>query len=161
MKPSALLLATFLLTACASNNDGFVDQRVHTCKGGEEIEIEAGLDMPGAGMENFGSNAMAHVQLSNNSDDDVTVKNIRVDPRLNSGPVDFTIEPGFLEVNAVLPEAESEQYEIPLSLRRSTFAGDPRMTNTRNVTCDLDVTVLLANGESYRCRFRVLIPLTV
>jgi hypothetical protein len=162
MKPSALLLAIFFLTACASSNDGFVDDSAHTCtESGQKIEIEAGLQMPGAGLEQFSANAIAHVQLSNNSDDDVVVKSIRVDPRLNNA-VDYELQQGFLEVNGVLKEAESEQYEIPLMVRdRGAFGDDPRNRNTRSTTADLSVMVVLANGETYRCQFRVAVPVSV
>ena len=162
MKLSAPLLAILFLTACASSNDGFVDDSVHTCaQSGQLIEIEAGLAMPGAGLEQFSGNAIAHVQLSNNSDDDVTVKSIRVDPRLN-GAVDYELQQGYLEVNALLKEAESEQYEIPLMVRdRGAFGDDPRLQTTRSTTADLAVMVVLANGETYRCQFRVSVPVSL
>lgn len=162
MKPSALLFALLLLTACASSNDGFIDQSVNTCASSQLIEMEAGLDMPGMGMEKFSANAIAHVQLSNNSDEDVTVKTIRVDPRIHS-PLEYELLNGYLEVGAVLKEAESEQYEIPLSIRErdSVIGNDPRNVNSRTTNADLDVTVVLTNGQTYRCQFRVVVPMSV
>ncbi|HYH07210.1 MAG TPA: hypothetical protein VEK11_09165 [Thermoanaerobaculia bacterium] len=159
MKQSALLFAILLLTACASSNDGFVDQSSHGCAPGNPVEVEAGLDMP-AGIDSFGNTATAHVQLSNNSDDDVTVKSIRVDPRINA-QVRYQLDNGYLDVNQVLKEAESEQYEIPLTVRRNspTMADDPRRTDGRTTSADLAVTVVLSNGEAYRCQFRVPVPL--
>ncbi len=163
MKQSALLLAILLVTAaCASSNDGFIDQRANNCAPGQPIEIEAGLDVPG-GLDNFGTDATAHVQLSNNSDDDLTVQQIRVEPRINSD-IGYQLDHGSISVNKVLKEAESERYEIPISVRRSgTFMEDrrPPVGNARTTTADLDVIVLLSDGASYRCRFRVVLPLTV
>ncbi|HEX2059173.1 MAG TPA: hypothetical protein VHK90_00385 [Thermoanaerobaculia bacterium] len=147
-----MLLFALLFAACASSNDGFIDERASLCQPGQAIEIEAGLDAPGIGMQGTSFNATAHVQLSNNSDDDVVVKTIRITPTVDrNSPVQ--LESGYLTVNETLKEGESDQYEVPLTV--NTMRGvDPRMRDSSS-SVDLDVTVILGNDDSYRCRFRV------
>lgn len=152
MKSSVLLFA-ILLAACASSNDGFIGERASLCAPGQAIEIEAGLDAPGMGLQGTSLNATAHVQLSNNSDDDVVIKNIRITPTVDRDtPV--RIESGYLTVDETLAEGKSEQYEIPLAVSTIQAGPDPRMQRSSS-SVDLDVTVILGSGDSYRCRFRV------
>lgn len=147
MKVRTLLFA-LLFTACASS-DGFVDDSSHLCGPGQPIEIEAGLDIAGGSGFTGTADVTAHVQLSNNSDEDVVVKSIRIDPQGDSQSP-LQLDGGGITVNRELEEGKSEQFEVSLTARTRT---DRRAVGPTSLA--FSVTVILADGDSYRCPFRV------
>lgn len=147
MKIRALLFASLLLTGCASSG-GFVDDSTHLCGTGQPIEIEAGLQVAGHSGVAGTADAVAHVQVSNNSDEDVVIKSIRIDPQGDSSPLQLS--GGGITVNREVKEGESEQFEIPLSAQTRDDRRSPTSTSL-----SFAVTVILADGDSYRCPFRV------
>lgn len=151
MRRALPLLSLLFIAACASN-DGFVDQ-VRGCGSGEPIEVEAGwetassaMDVPGYDRRNM------LVRVSNNSDADVTVKFIRVDPMNLPRDGEWEIEGGARDVDKVVAEAGDATFEIPMMSRRR-FQN--RGNGVRVTSLDVAVTVILGNEESVRCLFRV------
>lgn len=153
MKPALMLLSLFLIAGCASN-DGFVeDQR--TCEPGAEVEIEAGMDTSSV-VEGAGANRLVMmVRVSNNSNQEITVKRIHVDPSIVDRDSPYEIDRGSLQVDKDIAEGEMSTFEIPMSARRRLEGGFAGRTMRTNPGVDFSVTVLTAPDRTYRCRFRM------
>lgn len=147
MKTTALLLSLLLFAACASPT-AVIDSRNFNCVDpGQPLSIAAGFD-PGAQGEL--ANREFVVEVANNSDHDVTVTNVRVEgtdrnPWLGmaSEPADVTIESG-----------EDHLFRLRASLPYGQSAVQPTL-GTRSAVVEILATVLLSNGDAYRCLFRV------
>lgn len=156
MKVTALLSVLLLSAACASN-DGFVRDTVKTCQPGADLEIQAGIDAGAPNNERFDDQIDMIVEVSNNSHEDVTVKTIRVDPsHADSGRVD--VVGGSKEVDEDVPEAQSKMFEIPITVRRRGVLGPQSPSRVTAQWVDFAVTVVLSDGEAYRCSFRIAVP---
>jgi hypothetical protein len=153
MKRALLLLPVFLFAACASK-DGFIDNKVQMCGPGSEIGIEAGWDTQSSREAQFDERMTLLVRVSNNSDEDVTVKAIRADPMTLDRDTMYEIERGSRDFTQLIKEGDASTFEIPmLSRRRMQDRSGGRGVRASGV--DLAVTVLLTSDESYRCRFRL------
>src|SRR5215203_4563596 len=151
MKRLLMLLSPFLLAACASN-DGFVENN-QTCGPGSEVGIEAGWDARASAMETGSNRLTMLVRVSNNSDDEITVKRVSVDPMTMNRDSPYELERGAREPNQVIAEGDAATFEIPMIGRRRL---DGRMSSRSSTSAvDLSVTVLLEPEQSYRCRFQV------
>lgn len=156
MKVTALLSVLLLSAACASN-DGFVRDTVKTCQPGADLEIQAGIDAGAPNNERFDDQIDMIVEVSNNSHEDVTVKTVRVDPsHADSGRVD--VVGGSKEVDEDVPEAQSKMFEIPITVRRRGVLGPQSPSRVTAQWVDFAVTVVLSDGEAYRCSFRIAVP---
>lgn len=142
-----------LLSACATG-DGFVDDQIHQCEPGDPIELAAGVLEPDPSPD---GRLTVLVEVANNSNEDVTVQQVRVDPySMMNGerqPLDF--QGGARTVNREIKEGEDETFEVPVTvrLRDAMNMGGPSRGTTYAV--DATVTVKLANGDASRCRFRM------
>ncbi len=149
---TALLLVAALLSAACASSDGFIDETVHMCDPGDPISIEAGAEtdddsMTGPGEAIIPSRIVFRVRVSNNSRDEVEVRSIRVDQPTGGTPI-FVFDNAQRQFKEVIPEGEDHTFEIP-----STGKWSRRNTTSRAV--EVNVTVGLANGDVYRCRFAV------
>ena len=152
MKKTAIL-ALLLLMSCASN-DGFETGELRQCNVGDPLEINAGFveqdTIPGGRIN-------LTVEVQNNSDSDVTVKSVRVDPQVRpEEPLD--VQGGARDFGREIAEGESATFEVPMSV--SLRGGMMNAPGQRGVSYRVDaaVTVRLETGESYRCRFRLPVP---
>lgn len=143
---AALLL---LLTACASD-DGFVDQGLGTCAPGDELELQAGI---GQGSMFADGRATVMVEVSNNSDSDVTVDQVRVDPQ-SPDVQRFEVMGGAVTTPQEIKEGESHTFEVPITLRIKDQATAMRQRGFA-VAVDATVSVRTTSGISSRCRFRL------
>ncbi len=148
-----LAISLLLLSACASN-DGFIDEQMHLCEPGDPIEIMAGVLEPDVSM---GGRMTVVVEVSNNSNEDVTVDTIRIDPQpsvANDQRVQYDFQGGSRDFDREIKEAETETFEVPVTIR----LRDPVLTGqSRGITIAVEAAVMvkLANGDASRCRFRM------
>ena len=150
MKRALTLLSLFLLAACASN-DGFVENNKR-CAPGDEVGIEAGWDAQGSAMERGSNRLTMLVRVSNNSNGEITVKRVYVDPMTMDRDSPYELERGALDPNQVIAEGDAATFEVPMIGRQRL---DGRTVNRANASVDLSVTVLLEPDQSYRCRFQL------
>lgn len=143
---AALLL---LLTSCASN-DGFVDQGVDTCQAGDELELQAGI---GQGSMFADGRATVLIEVSNNSNNDVTVNHIRVDPT-SPDPQRFEVMGGTVTTPQEIKQGESHTFEVPITLRIKDQMGGP-LQRGYAIAVEAGVSVKTTSGISSRCRFRL------
>lgn len=143
---AALLL---LLTSCASN-DGFVDQEVDTCQSGDELELQAGMGQ--ASMFADGR-ATVVIEVSNNSSNDVTVSQVRVDPQ-SPDPQRFEVMGGTVTTPQDIKQGESHTFEVPITVRIKDQAAAPRQRGYA-IALEAAVSVKTTSGISSRCRFRL------
>lgn len=153
MKRALLLLPMlFLLAACATN-DGFEDNSSQGCAPGSPIGIEAGWgDASGSELGNSRTLTML-VRVSNNSNEDITVKNVRADPAMTDRDSAFELERGARDVNEVIAEGEQSTFELPMMMSRRELRE--RGGGVRASGVDVTVTVLVEPNVSHRCRFRL------
>ena len=97
------------------------------------------------------------VEVSNNSNEDVTVDTIRIDPQpsvANDQRVQYDFQGGSRDFDREIKEAETETFEVPVTIR----LRDPVLTGqSRGITIAVEAAVMvkLANGDASRCRFRM------
>ena len=145
------MLCLFLFAACASRNDGFVDQ-VRGCGPSEEIGVEAGWESSSVSSDQLGETRQVMlVRVSNNSDRERTVKFVRVDPLNLQRDGEWLMEGGARDGDKVIPEGEAATFDIDMMSRRRI---DQRGLIAQR-ELDVAVTVVLDEEESIRCRFRV------
>jgi len=152
-------LALVLFASCASQ-DGFIAQDAKRCGPGQDIEIDAGFDPANAPQaDRVDSRVTFMVEVANNSNHEITVKSVRVDPMSGNRDELYQLQSGSVAFDKVVPEGESSLFEIPMtgSYGGSQFAN-PNMRGRGTTGRDVDVTVALADGGSVRCRFRVPVP---
>ena len=146
MKTIVLLLLLALLTACASPT-AVIDQRSFRCGPGQDIEIRAGIFDPTTTREGAGPLTYI-VEIANNSHNDVTVQTIRLRPLSDELSI---LKPVTRTVDQLIPEGEDHVFELAASdvwLRSPDL--DPVFARRR---LEFEATVLLTNGDSYRCAF--------
>lgn len=146
------LLFGLLFIACASG-DGFVDDGVRLCGAGDPIEINAGFQQaPSTGPEGYSESLTLLVEIANNSDEDILIEGIRVDPiSPMQGGQRYELQGGRIEPRQVIAEADAELFEVPMSARRLTQYAPRGFSGVAEVA----VTVELEGSDSYRCRFRL------
>jgi hypothetical protein len=151
-----IALCSILLFAACSSSDGLIDKRSLECGPGAAIEIEAGLDSPRVrGTELRDDNITLLVEVTNNSHEDITVRNIYAE-QLSTQDANYLLDRGHLAPNATLSEDDSRTFKLPVS-GRPVPNFDPRRARGGDELV-LALTVELANGDSYRCRFSVPSP---
>lgn len=141
-----------LIAACASN-DGFVENSNQGCAAGSPIQIEAGWGDSGTNEMGGARSLTLLVRVSNNSDADITVKNVRADPMMMERDGAYELERGVHEANEVIPEGEDSTFELPMRMTRRNLSE--RGGGVRASGVDVTVTVLVEPNVSHRCRFRL------
>ena len=148
----ALLLSLILTAACASK-DGFVDHSTQNCAPGSEIGIQAGWDARGSTYETGTNRLTLMVEVANNSNHEVTVKRIYVDPMMMREDAPWELERGAVDPMKVIPEGEAATFEVPMIAKRRMFERRNVISTTSGA--EVAVTVLLEPEQTYRCRFRL------
>lgn len=144
-KQIALLPVLFLFFACSSATD-VIDQRALGCGPGQDIEVRAGLAPP----EHAIGQMVFLVEVANNSDEDLTVDSIVIDPtRTPSGrrPLQRTAK----DVDQLIAEGTEHVFELPTAYEAMYDSLDPRSAGQGRY--EFSVTVRLTNGDWYRCPF--------
>lgn len=156
MRTSAALL--FLVaSACASSPTAVIDQRVLKCGPGAAISLQAGLNGSGARLEQADDQLTLVVEVSNDSDDEVTVKDIRFE-QTSTENARYVLSPERRAFNRAVAEGDEELFEIPVTgrARRNAFSDPSRGSGE----VEIAVVTTLTNGDSYRCYFSVRPPLS-
>lgn len=141
-------LAIALLVSCSSGSD-LIDSRTLRCGPGEALEIAAGIDARELSDDPIDQRFDLIVEVSNNSHEDVTVTSIRVEQPLHEN-ARFIIENSYRQFDQVIEEGKDHTFRLPMIGRGVGLRG------TRTPTAhafELNVTVVLSNGDSYRCPF--------
>ena len=154
MKRALTLLSLILIAGCASN-DGFVDNTSQNCGSGSEVGVEAGWDVQGSTVETGSNRWMMLVRISNNSDREITVKRIYVDPLTMNDDSPWQIERGAADPGKAIPEGDAATFEIPMTVQRRLDRSRARNTISTTSGAEVTVTVLLEPEQTYRCRYRV------
>lgn len=152
MKRALTLLSLILVAGCASN-DGFIDNTSHNCGAGSEIGVEVGWDVQGSSMETGTNRMNMLVRVSNNSDHEITVKRIYIDPLTTPEDAPWTIERGAADPMKIIPEGDASTFEVPMTVQRRRDIRRNVISTTSGA--EVTVTVLLEPEQTYRCRFRV------
>lgn len=147
MKSLALLPVFLLLSACASSTAMEPDQ-VYDCGPGHEIEIQAGLE--GARQNIDPGQELAYlVEVANNSHQDIVVEQIRIEPNAR-GRGTSELDPVYQSVQQEIPEGKDHLFRFPVRMRLNrTMTSETTLSSAPEMT----VTVLLKNGDAYRCSF--------
>jgi hypothetical protein len=147
MKTTALLLSLLLFAACASPT-AVIDKRMLGCESGQDLSVAAGFN-PGTDPNEMGERYFT-VEVSNNSDHEVTVTSVHIDPS------DANRGLGTAYDNTEVTIAAGEDHLF--RLRASSALGAPSPAHAvlgrSSGVVEFSVTVRLSNGDSYRCPFR-------
>lgn len=145
-----LILLVFL--SCASG-DGFVGESSHQCSPGDPIEINVGFEGPSAPNQDFVDDRLTLlVEIANNSDEDIIVESVRVDPQTPmSGQQRYELIGGSITPRRTIAEADAFLFKVPMTARRT----DERVPRGFSGVAEVAVSVSLEGGVRYRCRYRV------
>jgi hypothetical protein len=149
----ALALSSLLVLAAGCASSDSIPNEVMDCGPGQDLEIRAGLADP-KNSDNFGQYVFL-VEVANNSHEDVTVKRVRIDPRpterygTRSRPLNGAVK----TYDETIVQGTEHVFELP-STASGLTAPDARDA-VQPGEYELVVTVLLTNGETYRCPFLV------
>jgi hypothetical protein len=152
MRLAVIPLLLFLLAGCASSG-GYAEPALNNCADSSELSVEAYLNLPKIMMEQTSDALTMVVELGNNSNHDIEVKSIRVEPG-RTAQHRYSFESGFITVNEVLKDGEDKRYEIPI---RGT-AGFRETQMPLDSKIEVVLTVSLADGTTYRCQYDVEAP---
>lgn len=157
---NAALLALLLSAAACASPDALIDERQMQCGPGEAISIQAGLNRPGVAMEGTPDNLMLLVEVSNNSNAEVTVKRVRAQQVSGTeGDSAYILESVRRDFDVTIEEGKDHVFELPVLGRPGQSAfSDSRRTQRGGGELALALTVTLSNGDSYLCRFAVPSP---
>jgi hypothetical protein len=159
MKRLALLPLAMLVAACAATpKDQFgipVDNVINDCQHGG-LEITVGLAGTGTVGEDNNDQLTFVVNVSNNARKEITVKNIRVDPR-NTETISYRLDQTYRQFNVTIPENDDHDFELPIS--GHGMREDPRGTRFGNSNeLPVIVSVQMESGDVYQCRYGVPVP---
>lgn len=147
MKTTALLLSLLLFAACASPT-AVIDKRALGCEAGNDLSIAAGFN-PGTDPNEMGERHFL-VEVSNNSDQELTVTSVRVEP----GDRSRHLGSAYDNTEVTIPSGEDHLFR----LRALSDLGAPRSSHavlgSASGVVEFSVVVVLSNGDSYRCPFR-------
>ena len=148
MKSLALFAALFAC-ACASSPTAVIDKHAYQCgQPGLDVEIEAGIDDgTGAGGSEMTGMREFLVRVTNNAHGELTVKTVRVDPNMQNSA---GIDPVAKEFDHTIDENDEFIFHLPVDGPWRHGGFSPRSAAQR---LEFSVTVVLTNGDSYRCQF--------
>lgn len=152
MKRVLTLLSLFLFAACASK-DGFIDN-TSNCGPGSEIGIRAGWDQSETTIDRGRNRLTMLVEIANNTDHEITVKKIYIDPLSMQDNAAYEIERGAADPMKVIAEGDASTFEVPMAATRRDFSQRNTISSS-SPGVDLTVTVLLEPEQTFRCGFRV------
>ena len=143
MKNTALLLSLVLFAACASPTA--IKTQHFRCEPGDPLSVAAGYD-PGTQAGDLGEREFL-VEVSNNSHQEVTVTSVRVEPSDRNRGLASVYE----KTDVTL--AGGEDHLFHLRAPSAFGSGSQSMLGPSGVV-EFQVTVVLSNGDAYRCPFR-------
>ncbi len=164
MKTLATLFALLFLFASCATNDGFIDNESTLCREGSEIELRVGFADQSAPAGTTAQNLTLMVEITNLTQDEVTVDNVQAEPLMGDprSRSRFELQGGSRDVNKTVAEGDSTVVEVPMTVRRRDLPGypgpnarPPHPSDEVNAVFELSVTVRLEGGATHRCRFRV------
>jgi hypothetical protein len=143
-------LSCVLFASCASNG-GFEGGRLYDCAPGQIVTLQAGFDDPRTpGLENMDDQHVLIVLVGNNSQEDLVVKSVRVDPVQDDASV-YRIDSAFGSFDETVAEGEEGEFKIRLMGRYvQPVVRDSALWHHSFAA---GVSVALTNGDVYRCRF--------
>ncbi len=155
MKTIALVPVLLLLFACSSATS-MDDREVLDCGPGQPLEIQAGIQ--GARNRQIieaNEDVMFLVEVANNSHEDVIIEAIRVDPD-RAGRTSGGYDPVYRVVNQEIPQGKEHLFQFPAFRRVSSAAEtEDRPQRGFRQASEMTVTVIVKDGDSYRCSFSV------
>ncbi|MEO8382607.1 MAG: hypothetical protein ABI779_23310 [Acidobacteriota bacterium] len=153
MKTIVLSSILLLFAAACASSDGVI-QNAFDCSPGQDLEIRATLDDPSRSGEQIGQYVFL-VEVANNSHGELTVKSVRVDPDESARRVrgSLALERAQKEFNETIAEGTEHVFELPATSMGS--AMQPLQNQVAPGPIEFVVTVVLTNGDSYRCPFAV------
>lgn len=160
MKRLALLpLAIFVAACAATPKDQFgiaVDNVINDCQH-SEIEITVGLTGMGTVGEDQNDQLTFIVNVANNARKEITVSNIRVDPR-QTETMAYRLDPTYRKFNVTIPENDDHDFELPIA--GHGMRQDPNETRMGNGANELPVivSVQMQSGDVYQCRYGIPAP---
>jgi hypothetical protein len=147
MKTTALLLSLLLFAACASPT-AVIDKRQLGCEAGNDLSIAAGFN-PGTDPNEMGERHFM-VEVSNNSDRDLTVTSVRIEP----GDRSRSLGSAYDNTEVTIASGEDHLFR----LRAFSALGEPRpaaaVLGSPSGVAEFSVVVVLSNGDTHRCPFR-------
>lgn len=146
--------ALVLLAACASSTD-VIDNQIMNCDSGQDIEVRAGIggDRTRLSMDGTEDQFEILVEVANNSHEDLTVKSVKIDQH-TPDVADYRIDSSWRKFDQLIEEGKDHTFRLPTRGRAQRQA----MRDLTGQGIELDVTVALTNGDSYRCQFVVAAP---
>jgi hypothetical protein len=152
MKSIALVPMLLLVFACASSTS-LNDDEVLDCAPGREIEILAGIEGVNQRQSIAPGEELAFlVEVANNSHEDVTVDAIRIEPRASArGTSD--LDPVYQTVKYDLAAGKDHLFRFPVRRRLNPAMDSRSASGIVRESPEMTVTVLLTNGNAYRCSF--------
>ena len=152
MKQASVLMA-LLLAACASPT-AVIDKHAFRCGPGQDIEVRAGID-DGTIINREDHGEMKYlVEVANNSHNDVTVTQIRIDPMRDKREEVPNVHSASKVFDQLVPEGEDHLFEIPIGSWSTTTHFDRKLEGGSRL--EFLVRVSLANGDSYHCSFEAV-----
>jgi hypothetical protein len=144
----ALLLLLPLMAGCASN-DGFIEEEtIDASAGGSDVSVDiVGLEKPLPSA----SELTLLVEVSNNSDADITVTKIVVRPFGNDSV--YVIDQAQLGLNKIIEERKAEVFRL-----RTRGEERRRLRDNERPTAVVSVSVSLLGGATYASQFAVEVP---
>lgn len=144
MRPALLFALALLFTACASSNEL---ERTLPCGPGQDIEVLAGIIDPAAARESA-ERVMYIVEVANNSDRDLVVSSIRVEPRTKVEG----LSGAYRQFDQTIEHGRDHRFEL---VATDVWVQPPelsvRQPGDRRV--EFSAVVTLSNGDAYRCSF--------
>ncbi|HET7434418.1 MAG TPA: hypothetical protein VFN10_06850 [Thermoanaerobaculia bacterium] len=148
MKRLLRTLPLLLLMACSSS--GFSDAQLLPADSEVQLEI-VGTDFPMLTRADERAPATVQIEVTNNSDADITIKTIRVEPQMSMRDDTNQIDAGSISVNAVVGEGKDARFRVSMMVQRtsSMTAGGYRGDISLRVVAYLD------DGRAYYAEFSV------
>lgn len=153
MKTIALLSLLVLSFGCASSPK-LIDHEVYDCSPGHDIEVRAGIDnarnRAGLSPED---NLTFLVEVANNSHEDVIVDSIRIEPDASARGT-ANLDPVFQSVNQDIAQGKDHLFRFPVRRRLNPSIDSlERRGAMSSALPEMTVTIVLKNGDAYRCPF--------
>lgn len=127
--------------------------RTFDCEPGQPVTILVGLEaIHQSGMEGVDDQHTLAVLVANNSHQDIVVKYVRIDQRLDATAI-YRLDNGYREVDEVVPEGKEIELKVPMTGRSAAVVAESMKTSRRSIL--LDVSVGLGNGDRYHCEFEI------
>jgi hypothetical protein len=154
----ALLSLLVFSAACASSTD-VIDSEVLACGPGQALEIQAGVEGARGGRTIESTEDLVFlVEVANNSHEDVVIEAIRIEPD-RASRMGANVEPVYKVVNEEILQGKDHLFRFPAMRKMmSAVTADSSRSSRQSAgqPPEMMVTVLVKNGDSYRCSFSLV-----